>query len=67
LGDQWIVTAGLNPGERVIVEGLSKIKPGQAVKPVPAGSPPTRRGPGGGNRVGGAYGGGAGGAGGSQR
>lgn len=47
LGDQWIVTAGLDAGDRVIVEGLGKIKPGQVVKPVPAGSPPIRRGAGG--------------------
>jgi len=34
-GDQWIVTEGLQPGERVIVEGLQKARPGAAVKPVP--------------------------------
>jgi membrane fusion protein (multidrug efflux system) len=48
MGADWIVTAGLQPGDRVIVEGLGRIKPGEAVKPVPAGSPPTRRGGGGG-------------------
>ncbi|HEY1607236.1 MAG TPA: efflux RND transporter periplasmic adaptor subunit [Allosphingosinicella sp.] len=41
-GEDWIVTAGLQPGDRVIVEGLGKIRPGQIVKPVPAGSPPPR-------------------------
>ncbi|MDB5692048.1 MAG: efflux transporter periplasmic adaptor subunit, partial [Alphaproteobacteria bacterium] len=50
LGDQWIVTAGLAAGDRVIVEGLGKIKPAQSVRPVPAGSPPARKG--GGNRAG---------------
>jgi membrane fusion protein (multidrug efflux system) len=40
IGSFWLVTAGLRPGERVIVEGLGKIKPGQAIRPVPAGSPP---------------------------
>jgi membrane fusion protein (multidrug efflux system) len=43
VGDQWVVTSGLNAGDRVIVEGLGKIKPGQAVRPVPAGSAPRRR------------------------
>ncbi|PTQ10962.1 efflux transporter periplasmic adaptor subunit [Sphingomonas oleivorans] len=41
LGDAWLVTAGLKPGERVIVEGTAKAKPGQPVRPVPAGSPPS--------------------------
>ncbi|HEY0413080.1 MAG TPA: efflux transporter periplasmic adaptor subunit, partial [Allosphingosinicella sp.] len=66
VGADWIVTAGLNAGDRVIVEGLGKIKPGQAVKPVPAGSAPARRaaGAGAGGASGGAgSGGGAGGPG----
>ncbi len=41
VGDAWLVTGGLKPGQRVIVEGLAKIKPDQLVKPVPAGSKPT--------------------------
>ncbi len=40
IGDKWLITAGLKPGERVIVEGLSKIKPGQKVIAMPAGSKP---------------------------
>lgn len=60
VGDKWVVTAGLQPGDKVIVEGLVKVKPGQPVKPVPAGSPPTRAGAGGGR-------GGAGRAGGAGR
>jgi membrane fusion protein (multidrug efflux system) len=40
VGNDWLVTGGLRPGERVIVEGLGKIKSGQAVRPVPAGSRP---------------------------
>ncbi len=40
IGDKWVVTAGLKPGERVIVEGLGKIRPNAAIKPVPAGSKP---------------------------
>jgi membrane fusion protein (multidrug efflux system) len=38
LGDAWVVTDGLKPGEQVIVEGLQKVQPGAAVKPVPAGA-----------------------------
>ncbi len=34
-GDKWIVSDGLKSGERVIVEGLQKIKPGMSVKAVP--------------------------------
>jgi len=39
VGDNWLVTGGLSPGERVIVEGLQKVHPGADLKPVPAGSP----------------------------
>ena len=35
IGNQWLVTAGLTPGDRVIVEGLQKARPGTAVKAVP--------------------------------
>ena len=35
VGDQWLVTAGLAPGERVIVEGLMKVRPGATAKAVP--------------------------------
>jgi membrane fusion protein (multidrug efflux system) len=38
MGDQWVVTAGLKPGERVIVDGLQNARPGIAVRPVPAGT-----------------------------
>ncbi|MDB5713276.1 MAG: efflux transporter periplasmic adaptor subunit [Sphingomonadales bacterium] len=41
IGDKWLVSAGLKPGERVVTEGLLRIKAGQVVKPVPAGSKPT--------------------------
>lgn len=36
VGADWLVTDGLKPGERVIVEGLMKAKPGATVKAVPA-------------------------------
>ncbi|BFU94758.1 MAG: RND efflux system, membrane fusion protein [Nitrospira sp.] len=34
-GDQWLIDSGLNPGERVVVNGLMKIGPGAPVKAVP--------------------------------
>lgn len=36
IGDQWLVLSGLEVGDRVIVEGLQKIKPGVEVNPVSA-------------------------------
>jgi membrane fusion protein, multidrug efflux system len=33
VGDKWVVTDGLKPGDRVIVEGLQFAKPGATVKP----------------------------------
>ena len=35
LGDQWLVTAGLAFGDRVIVEGLQKVRPGAPARAVP--------------------------------
>jgi membrane fusion protein, multidrug efflux system len=35
-GDRWIVEGGLNDGDRVIVAGMQKAKPGNAVKAVEA-------------------------------
>lgn len=35
IGDKWLVSAGLVPGERVIVEGIQKVKPGVSVKVIP--------------------------------
>jgi membrane fusion protein (multidrug efflux system) len=34
IGDTWLVSEGLNPGDRLIVEGLQKAQPGATVKPV---------------------------------
>jgi membrane fusion protein (multidrug efflux system) len=36
VGNQWIVTDGLKAGERVVVEGLLKVREGTPVKAVPA-------------------------------
>src|SRR5690606_39391197 len=30
-GNNWIVTEGLNPGDKVIVDGIAKVKPEQQV------------------------------------
>ena len=32
LDSQWVVTDGLQPGERIIVEGLQKVRPGASVQ-----------------------------------
>jgi membrane fusion protein (multidrug efflux system) len=32
LGDKWVVTGGLNDGERVIVAGIQKLQPGMLVR-----------------------------------
>ena len=34
-GNQWLVTAGLKPGDQVIVEGVQKVRPGAPAKAVP--------------------------------
>lgn len=36
VGDQWLVSAGLKAGDRVIVDGVQKVVPGAVVKPVEA-------------------------------
>jgi membrane fusion protein (multidrug efflux system) len=35
IGDRWLVGSGLAPGNRVIVEGIQKVRPGASVKVVP--------------------------------
>ena len=35
MGDRWLVSEGLNSGDRLIVEGSQKIRPGAPVKAVP--------------------------------
>jgi len=48
IGDKWIVTSGLKPGDKLIVEGLLNLRPGSTVKPAapqqvgkPAGGAPS--------------------------
>ena len=36
LGNEWVVDGGLSPGDRIVVEGVGKIRPGAMVKAVPA-------------------------------
>jgi len=40
VGDNWLVSEGLKPGDRVIVEGLQKARPGTQVKALLFGSKP---------------------------
>jgi membrane fusion protein (multidrug efflux system) len=34
IGDKWLVTKGLAPGDRLIVEGIEKVRPGATVRAV---------------------------------
>ena len=38
MGDRWLVASGLAPGDRVIIEGIQKAKPGAPVKVVAPGA-----------------------------
>jgi membrane fusion protein (multidrug efflux system) len=35
IGDKWLVSSGLSAGDRVIVEGMQRVRPGAPVKVVP--------------------------------
>ncbi len=35
IGDKWLVSSGLASGDRVVVEGMQKVRPGASVKVVP--------------------------------
>jgi membrane fusion protein, multidrug efflux system len=39
-GQDWVVDSGLNPGDRVVVQGTEKVRPGAQVKAVAAQLPP---------------------------
>jgi membrane fusion protein (multidrug efflux system) len=39
IGTNWVVTDGINPGDKIITQGVGKVKPNQPVVPVPAGTP----------------------------
>jgi membrane fusion protein (multidrug efflux system) len=34
-GSEWIISEGLKPGDRVVAEGIQKVKDGQQVNPKP--------------------------------
>jgi membrane fusion protein (multidrug efflux system) len=64
-GPAWVVTGGLAPGDKVITQGVAKLKSGAKVRPVPASAPqrlvppkPGERGAGGGRSGGRMAGGG---------
>jgi membrane fusion protein, multidrug efflux system len=40
VGTNWLVSQGLKPGDRLIVDGLINVQPGGAVKAIPAGPAP---------------------------
>jgi multidrug efflux pump subunit AcrA (membrane-fusion protein) len=35
IGSDWIISAGLKPGEKIIVEGTQKVRDGSTVNPKP--------------------------------
>jgi membrane fusion protein (multidrug efflux system) len=35
VGTMWVVTEGLKPGERVIAEGMQRVRDGMVVNPKP--------------------------------
>jgi membrane fusion protein (multidrug efflux system) len=35
IGNQWLVSSGLAAGDRIILEGTQRLRPGATVKPVP--------------------------------
>lgn len=41
VGDSWLASEGLKAGDRVILEGLQKARPGTQIKAIPFGTAPT--------------------------
>jgi membrane fusion protein (multidrug efflux system) len=41
IGSLWIIEKGLSPGDRIVVEGIQKVKPDMVVNPKPAAEPAT--------------------------
>jgi len=35
IGKEWVIAEGLKPGERVVAEGVQKVRPGAVVNPKP--------------------------------
>lgn len=42
IGNKWLITQGLKPGDRLIVEGIQKVRPGVPVKAVPFSQTPKK-------------------------
>jgi membrane fusion protein, multidrug efflux system len=32
IGDKWLISSGINPGDRIILEGVQKVRPGMSVR-----------------------------------
>jgi len=45
VGDKWLIASGLTVGERVVVEGIQKARPGSVVKAVPFETAPAGQAP----------------------
>lgn len=45
-GANWVVTEGLAAGDKVITQGIAKLKEGAKIKPLPASAPQQAQGPG---------------------
>jgi RND family efflux transporter MFP subunit len=43
VGNQWIIADGIKPGERVVAEGIQKVRPGMRVNPKPFAAESTGR------------------------
>jgi membrane fusion protein (multidrug efflux system) len=43
VGNQWIIAEGLKRGERVVAEGVQKVRPGMQVSPKPFAADTTGR------------------------
>ena len=39
VGPNWVVTAGMNPGDHIIMQGTANLKQGVPVRPVPYDTP----------------------------
>jgi len=46
VGSEWVIASGLNRGDKVVVEGVQKVRPGAKVNPRPyaPASPPASQG-----------------------
>jgi membrane fusion protein (multidrug efflux system) len=40
IGNNWLVEKGLKPGDRLLLAGMQRLKPGMKIKPVPGGEAP---------------------------